>query len=898
MHNPISTYRLQFHDKFRFEDAGKLLTYFDKLGVGTIYASPIFDAVPGSVHGYDGINPLKINPEIGTEKELTLLSEQLKAHNIGWLQDIVPNHMAYDTRNPWLTDVLEKGRQSPYSNFFDIRWTSGEPLMVPFLGSEFNIALEEGTIKLAFIKGRLFFNIYDQSYPLSPASYNKVFKSHTLQRPSEFLEFISSVPQPGSSESGTKAWDKFIENLGQLALKKHIGEYINSCIENINNSETLLPGIINEQVYMPCYWQVTHQKINYRRFFTVNGLICLNIQNKDVFDAYHQTILRLVKTGIFQGLRIDHIDGLYDPAEYLEVLRKEAGPDTYIIVEKILEQDEVIPDDWPVQGATGYSFLATINNLLTDKHSEKQFTDFYTKISRTKEPIDKQIKTRKEFILYERMAGELENLYQDLQHAVAELNQTITPQVKKSVGAFLIEFPVYRFYGRKMPLPENEALDVESIFNKISESDSELSEGINLLKKLLLLETGKGNDRFDQKMLHFYQRMMQISGPLMAKGVEDTLMYSYNRFIGHNEVGDSLDFFGIDTNRWHNKMLDRLHQHPLTMNTTSTHDTKRGEDVRARLNILTEIPEIWFEKVKTFQQLLSETERSNRPDINDEYFIYLTLLGFYPMPGQPDDDVGQRLTEYVPKALREAKTHSNWTNPAEKYEEKATDFALSLLDKTKPFWKEFADLHEKISDFGIINSITQLTLKCTSPGLPDIYQGTELWDLSLVDPDNRRPVDYSIRIKWLNELEQLSKQDPEKLREILWQERYNGKIKLWLTQQLLKYRKANPELFLSGDYIPLKTTGKYADHIMAFMRRYGSKWILVAVPLNMVKICNLEINELLNLDWDTTEIVLPAQVPGKWQNILYKNSILDAIQTVTPKDIGLMSPIAIYESIN
>ncbi len=507
----------------------------------------------------------------------------------------------------------------------------------------------------------------------------------------------------------------------------------------------MLSELLNEQAYQLCYWQLTHEKINYRRFFTVNGLICLNIQNKKVFDAYHQKIIKLVRESFFQGLRIDHIDGLYDPVEYLERLRKVAGKETYIVVEKILEHDEVIPENWPVQGETGYSFLATVNNLLTRNQSEKKFTDFYESISRDKEPIAQQIKSRKEFILYQRMSGELENLFLDLEHALESRNTSISqidPQkIKKAIGAFLIEFPVYRFYCREMPLPSDEAAAVETILEDIIQTQGGLKEAIILLKELPLEKTGEGNHTFDERMLHFYRRMMQISGPLMAKGVEDTLMYRYNRFIGHNEVGDSLEVFGIDASEWHNKMQERKNHHPLTMNTTSTHDTKRGEDVRARLNVLTEIPEIWFAYVNAFRDINHALKTHNCPDPNDEYFIYLTLLGMYPIPGQPDEDVGERLQEYIPKALREAELNSNWTNPDEDYEEKVSDFAHSLLDKNMPFWKVFTDLHTKISDFGIINSITQLILKCTNPGLPDIYQGTELWDLSLVEPDNRRPVD-------------------------------------------------------------------------------------------------------------------------------------------------------------
>lgn len=901
MYNPISTYRLQFHKQFGFKEAEKLLAYFEKLGVGTIYASPVLEATPGSMHGYDGVNPQNINPEIGTKEELEDLSEKLKQKQIGWLQDIVPNHLAFDSRNPWLVDVLEKGRHSPYSDYFDIRWSTGEPLMVPFLGTDLDSALKDGAVKLVFSKGRFFFNVYEQDYPVNPAYYSRILLVEPASAHEPLHELLAGIPEFIDNEEDIQSWEKYVENLSNSASDPTISEHISFCLKNINKSEKLLHELLNKQTYRLCHWQQTHERINYRRFFTVNGLICLNIQYKKVFEAYHQTIFKMVREGVFQGLRIDHIDGLYNPAGYLERLRKTAGEESYIVVEKILEQDEVIPEKWTVQGATGYSFLATVNNLFTFNQSEKQFTDFYKNISRNKEPLAQQIKSIKAFILYQRMAGELENLYRDMKDALEALNidvSDIAPQkIKEAIGAFLIEFPVYRFYGREMPLPPEEAASLAEIFDDIIQTHAGQNEAAALLKQLLLEKTGKGNHTFDERMLHFYRRTMQISGPLMAKGVEDTLMYSYNRFIGHNEVGDSLEVFGIDVTTWHKKMHERMSRYPLTMNTTSTHDTKRGEDVRARLNVFTEIPEIWFEYVNVFQDINHSLKTNNCPDANDEYFIYLTLLGMYPMPGQPEEDIGERLQEYIPKALREAKNNSNWTNPEEDYEEKVTDFALSLLNKQRPFWKAFTDLHTKISDFGIINSLSQLILKCTSPGLPDIYQGTELWDLSLVDPDNRRPVDYRLRMRWLDELEQLAIQEPDEIWKFLWEERYNGKIKLWITHRLLQFRKAYPELFMAGEYIPLKIEGEYKNNYLAFVRKHGEKWLLVAVPLFMARLCRADNQKILSFDWEATEIVLPEQSPHKWQNMLNTNSRMDVRGTLGLNKVNFLLPVLIYENI-
>lgn len=885
MYNPINTYRIQFHKQFGFKEAEKLVDYFYKLGVSTVYSSPILEATPGSMHGYDGINPKNINPEIGTREELESLCDKLKHKQIGWLQDIVPNHLAFDTRNPWIADVLGKGRQSQYSGYFDIRWSAGEPLMVPLLDTDLDNAIKKGIIKMIFSRGRFFFNVYEQNYPVNPASYSKILQAQSPPVHFRLYKLLADIPEVTGNEEDLKSWKEYIKTLSYASSDPIISEHIILCLENINKSEKFLHELLNEQFYQLCYWQSTHEKINYRRFFTVNELICLNIQDKKVFDAYHQTITKMVKANHFQGLRIDHVDGLYDPEEYLSRLRNVAGKETYIVVEKILEHGEVIPKNWPVQGTTGYCFLAMVNNLFTWKQSETLFTEFYKSISSEKEPVAQQIKANKEYILYQRMAGELENLFMDLKHALESLNintSHVDPySIKKAIGTFLIEFPVYRFYGREMPLPPGEATTIAGIFDSIIQSQAETNEANILLKKLLLEETRTGNQEFKKRMLHFYRRMMQITGPLMAKGVEDTLMYSYNRFIGHNEVGDSLEVFGIGVSEWHEKMIERKAYHPLTMNTTSTHDTKRGEDVRARLNVITAIPEIWFKNVAIFQNMNCDIKTTFNPDLNSEYFIYSTLLGMYPMPGQPDEDVAERLQEYIPKALREAKIHTNWSNPEEKYEEKVSDFTVSLLDKSRPFWKAFTALHAKISDFGIINSISQLILKCTGPGLPDIYQGTELWDLSLVDPDNRRPVDYDNRERLLGEIDALKKDNTRRTGDVLWKQRYNGKIKLWLTQILLTYRRTKQDLFLHGDYIPLDISGTYKNNILAYSRKYKKNWLLVVVPLYLPLICKSDEKMIRKFDWLDTSVLLPPDAPEQWNDLTDEKNIVN-----TDRDIN------------
>jgi malto-oligosyltrehalose synthase len=878
MYNPISTYRLQFNRQFNFREAEKLVEYFQELGIGTIYASPVFEAVPGSIHGYDGINFERINPEIGGRDDLAQLTKLLHKYHIGWLQDIVPNHMAYDTRNPWLLDVLEKGKQSPYSDFFDIRWSENDSLMAPFLASDLDSAIHEGNIKLVFKEGRFFLQVFEQIYPVSPKSYSKILNQWEGQVPVSLEELSENLAVPEENELKLSEWDKSVSSFASTDGEKERKTYIESCLDKINGSEKKLREIIDLQEYRLCHWQETQKRINYRRFFTVNNLICLNIHKNKIFDAFHSEILKLINEEVFQGLRIDHIDGLYDPQGYLEKLRKKSGEKIYIVVEKILEENEVIPPDWPVQGATGYSFLAKVNNLFTQGANESKFTSFYIKIRRDHRSLSEQIRSRKELILYTRMAGELDNLLTDFKDVLKKADISADNQklsdIKKAIAGLLIECPVYRYYGRQMPLLWAEENAIATILERIQINEPEINHSVDLLKQVLLVIPWENNKLLNDTILHFYRRMMQITGPLMAKGVEDTLMYTYNRFIGHNEVGDSPERFGIDSGEWHTKMFQRQKLYPLTMNTTSTHDTKRGEDLRARLNVLTDLPDLWFDCVIRFREMNKELRIQDSPDLNDEYFAYLTLIGMYPMPGQPDNDTEERLKSYFTKALREAKLHSNWINPNTNYENAMCDFTISLLDRNRPFWKQFSSLHQKIVDFGIVNSLVQLTLKCMSPGLPDFYQGTELWDLNLVDPDNRKPVDFQKRVLFLRQISERLIENPETFVYQLWKERYNGRIKLWLMQSLLKHRRTHSDLFWHGVYIPVEVRGKYKNNVIAFIRNWQNDCCLVAVSLHLAALCNGDKEKILYFDWENTELILPDNTPVNWQNILIKSSAI------------------------
>ncbi|HLL43635.1 MAG TPA: malto-oligosyltrehalose synthase, partial [Segetibacter sp.] len=741
--------------------------------------------------------------------------------------------------------------------------------MIPFLGSSLKEVIENGELKIEFEEPRFVLKYYDSAWPIRLRSYFSILRAgdgEPVQAIQQLIDQIKEIQKADEPIAYTEPLHEFQLQLAALVKNEKTKDYIENCLQQVNNNKELLEKIANEQVYELCEWQKTDYQINFRRFFTVNGLICLNMQNSEVFQHYHKYIKYLLDQGVFQGLRIDHIDGLYDPTAYLQQLRELAGEETYIVVEKILEQGEALPEYWPVQGNTGYDFLSMVNNVFTQKNSEEQFTDFYTKLVSDNRSIQEQLHDKKSYILHENMGGELDNLHQlfvemdliekdHLEKVPAEL-------LKDAIAEFLIYCPVYRYYGNRLPLQEKEEQDLLHIFISIRNLKAELAPAIELLKEALLIKPKESNAGYNTRALRFYQRCMQFTGPLMAKGVEDTLMYTYNRFIGHNEVGDSPEAFGTSPHEFHQQMIDRQQKWPLSLNGTSTHDTKRGEDVRARLNVLTDLPEEWFGKVQEWKKLNRNLKHNNMPDDNDEYLIYQTLIGAYPNPGEDEDNFSTRIQEYLQKAMREAKTHSNWTTPNEEYEGAAKSFAVRLLETDKPFWASFQKLHQKVADFGIINSLAQVLLKLTCPGVPDVYQGTEFWDFSLVDPDNRRLVNYEERQQLLEELEAQANETHENLMHHLWKNRYSAKIKLWLVHKLLNERKQNPGVFSNGNYIPLTIEGELKDNILAFARRHQQTWYVIAVPLHLASVSSQQKKEIVSIDWYDTRVALPGEAPA------------------------------------
>jgi malto-oligosyltrehalose synthase len=881
MYNPISTYRIQFNKSFTTRDLQNHLEYLALLGVGTIYASPVLEATPGSGHGYDVINPLKLNPEITDTDHFTELYEDLKEKKIGWLQDIVPNHMAYNPGNLWIMDVLEKGPHSDYAGYFDFERdvpSDEKRVMVPFLGSNADDAILNNEIKLGFARGNFSVNYYDNIFPARFETLKELFeKSENMP---ESLQNTYDDYGIASMRSGSEflngKWEEFKKQLsGLYESKEDVKSFINRLLTRVNEKPEELIRILNSQYFELCFWQETERRINYRRFFTINGLICLRMEKDEVFGTYHRLIQELLNEGKIQGLRIDHIDGLNNPTEYLVKLRQMCGNETYIVAEKILEKDEDLPRFWPIQGNTGYDFLAIVNNLLTSTRDYDKLISLYSNITQRTMTPEELIYKNKHMILTTRMHGEWDNIFNYFNELgfIDYSSEIIShEEIKEALGEFMLACPVYRLYPQKFPLDRHNRNIVREIFEKALARNPALTPALELLSKIIL--TNFDNVDHDNRVCNFFTRLMQFTGPLMAKGVEDTSMYQYNCFITHNEVGDAINASGITIEEFHKLMQERCQNWPYTMNTTSTHDTKRGEDVRARLNIISELPEEWEEMVNRWMQMNQRHKKRLdsgllEPSLSVEYFIYQTLLGTFPADGKSDETYAQRIDEYLVKALRESKRKVSWRSPDETYESTVCAFARKLLDPENEFLSSFVSFQQKIVWGGVINSLMQLTLKCTCPGIPDIYQGTELWDLTLVDPDNRQDVDYEYRYHKLNEIIKSHQSDPAGTITELVKNHYDGNIKLWLTYRLLNIRRKYPDLFLWGDYVPLEVEGNFDAHVLAFARVYKGQYFVVAMPLFLASLAAHDSEQIFSeTGLYNSFIRLPEDAPRHWVNMI------------------------------
>lgn len=838
---PTSTYRLQFNYQFTIQQAIQLVPYFYELGISDIYASPIMKSNTGSLHGYDVTNCNKINPEIGTEKDLNELVKSLHHYNMGLIVDIIPNHMGIGVDNQWWQDVLEKGPNSAYSHYFNINW---------------NTPHHE-------LKNRIFLPVLDQDLETT-------LKKHKIkiiyEAPSFFIEYETQC---------------FPINLDGQRLIQSSQNHLEFC----QNSD-FIKKLLDLQFYQLGFWQEANQKINYGRFFEINSLASMRVEQEDVFETMHQLILKYLKRGWVTGLRIDHVDGLFDPQRYFERLQNAIstelhdnpirGKDFYIIVEKILGEHEHLRSDWPVFGTTGYDYLNRLNGVFVCTKNRQKLEAYYSNFIGWKTSLSHVIYESKKLILKESMSSELHFLA----NFIFEISQD---QEKKSYTLeefqFVLQeiiacFPVYRTYTKMddCEVYPEDRLHIETALQQAKlRNPSTLFDAFNYLENVLLLNDPShltDEERMNRRL--FVCRFQQLTGPVMAKGVEDTAFYRYYPLASLNEVGMDPNHFGISLQSFHKKNQEILQQWPATLSATFTHDTKRSEDVRARINVLSEIPDEWNEALLRWHHLNNrhKTKHDQRevPDNNEEYLIYQTLIGTWPLyPMNPEEHViyVDRIQKYLVKALKEAKIHTSWINPNSTYENEVQDFIKGILrqGEDNEFLKDFVSFIQPIIKAGFLNSLSQIVLKMTTPGIPDFFQGSELWELSLVDPDNRHVVDYSRRISLLKSLN-LNELDQ-------WIENLeDGRLKLFMIQKILTFRREHPALFREGSYAPIESKGKMAPHIVAFSRKENEIQIIVVVGRFYLQLLDRPINS-----WDDTVLEISSGLIGDYKEIFTGQNI-------------------------
>jgi (1->4)-alpha-D-glucan 1-alpha-D-glucosylmutase len=894
---PLATYRIQLRSGLSFEAAARVLPYLKALGVSHVYASPILKAAKGSSHGYDTADPAEVDPELGGRDGLDRLFEKAASLGLSWLQDIVPNHMSYGPENPYLMDVLEKGPRSRYRGYFDVDWDHPYQelrgtLLAPFLADFYGTCLDRAEIQLVLREHGFFFTYGGMSFPLRLEDYAGVIRSggpslDGLAGPDhdrliELAEAFQKLEEAVDEEAYAKDASRLKASLSALCgASQAVSRHIDGVLRRLDgvkaqpSSFDALDDLLRRQNFRLSFWKVGNEELNYRRFFAINGLVSMRTEDPQVFDFLHALTFGLVREGRIAGLRIDHLDGLYDPLEYLGRLRA-AFPDLYVVAEKILGRTEDLPAEMPLQGTTGYDFLSALNDLFVDESGEETFARLYARFTGQAAGFHDLVVQKKRLFMGSRMAGDIDNLAHILKTILgaSRYGRDMTIYgLKRALVEILAHFPVYRTYVSDGGPTERDRILIKEAADRARLNLPGSVFELDLIEGLLLLRHGAETPEPERReWARFAKRFQQLSCALMAKGAEDTTFYVYNRLLSLNEVGGDPAVFGASVRDFHGFQARRRERGPHSLNATATHDTKRGEDARARLDVLSEMPREWDAALKTFaranRKLKSLVNGLPAPSPNDEYLIYQALLGAYPFAADELPDLPRRMRAYVVKAIREAKVHTAWIRPDTDYETACERFVTSLLDGTAPpsFRRTFFLLQKKAAAYGIFNSLSQLLLKMTCPGIPDIYQGCELWDLSLVDPDNRRPVDFAQRAKLLEEITAREADLPGLVGELL-ERRYDGRVKLFATWRLLKARGMLPELFRDGAYIPLETTGRSRDNLVAFARKSEHECVIALAPRLVSRLVREDGLPLGEPVWRDTAASLPEDFPDRYVDI-------------------------------
>jgi (1->4)-alpha-D-glucan 1-alpha-D-glucosylmutase len=859
---PSSTYRLQLHKDFTFDDAAGIADYLRALGISHVYCSPYLQAAPGSMHGYDVVSHQTVNRELGGAEGHERFCKKLGEAKLGQVLDVVPNHMSLGMENRYWWDVLENGTSSRYASFFDIDWQPMEErlrdkVLVPILGDQYGKVLKTGGIKVVRKGNKFQVECSGETLPASPTSLPVILTRASEYARSDTLSFLAAsfgrLPQPEYVDRRTilaRHRDKVVlfNLLERLCGEEPgIGGAIDQSVAELNGNLDALDDFLNQQNYRLAYWKTADQQLSYRRFFDVNSLIGLRVEREYVFEETHALVLDWLKRGVLDGVRVDHPDGLRDPLEYLERLRKNA-PDAYIVGEKILEPGEFLRESWPIEGTTGYDFLNVAAGVLVAPEGMAELTSVYGDFTDQITDFHSIAHEKKISVTQEGLGSDvnrLTTLFVEICEANRDRRDYTQAEVRRAIREVAACFAIYRTYV----VPEREEITDEDreYITRATECAKEQRLDIDadlfdFLRDVLTMEV-KGKQESE-----FVLRFQQFTGPVMAKGVEDTAFYCYDRLTGMNEVGSDPGRNGLSVAEFHAYCAKMQATHPSTMTALSTHDTKRSDDVRARIAVLSEIPGRFNSVIQRWARM-NNAFRTKKPgsivmpDRNTEYLYYQTLIGAWPLPMD-------RAQAYMLKAVREAKQHTSWVANNKDFEDALRMF-IELTLNYAPFLRELQQFVARVQDAGRVNSLTQTLLKHTAPGMPDLYQGTELWDLSLVDPDNRRPVDYEVRKRLLCELRKMTGDD---IGAQVMLRADEGLPKMWTIHKALELRRERPDCFdPDADYTPIEVDGAKHDHVIAYLR---GEDVVTVVPRLTLK---------LDGSWKDTIVVLPK---GRWRNRL------------------------------
>jgi len=920
---PRATYRLQLNREFTFNQARAIVPYLSALGISHCYVSPCLKARPGSMHGYDIVDHNSLNPEIGSPEDFDRFVRTLHEHSMGLILDIVPNHMGVmGSDNVWWLDVLENGEASVYACFFDIDW---HPLkeelhgkvLIPVLHDHYGAVLESGELQLLFHPERGEFDISYQNnrFPVNPREYPRILlhAADSLtkkmgEKDPDLLEFQSLITAfshlPRRNEASL---ERIVErNRDKEIHKRRLAEL---CARSPGIAAGILEGVaaingdpsnpasfdelhelIKAQAFRLANWRVASDDINYRRFFDTNDLAGLCMENESVFKATHRLVLGLIAEGKVDGLRIDHPDGLYDPAQYFHRLQAAIAEHTpasngnhsaYVVIEKILTGRERLRPDWPVCGTTGYDFANLVNGLFVDRENADRMERVYRSFAGDDLNFADIAYESRKLIIQTALVSELNVLANRLSRIALSKRQTCDftlNNLRDSLTEVVASFPVYRTYVSDSGLSESDAkyihIAIEAAKRRSPAADTSV---FDFISAVLLTRIADGQDTAYRKAVTtFAMKFQQFTSPVMAKGLEDTAFYRYDRLISLNDVGGDLRRFGTSAAEFHSANQERLRHWPHTMLATSTHDSKRSEDVRSRINVLSEIPGLWKLRLRDWskfnRQYKSTVNEKTAPSLNDEYLLYQTLVGAWPLRPLNSTDEWKvftgRIQNYMLKAIRESKQNTSWINQNKEYETAVFRFVETLLTPSaeNQFLKDFLPFQERIARIGLWNSLSQSVLKLVAPGVPDIYQGNELWDFSLVDPDNRRPVDYNRRQEAFKNIQNLGTSEASISR--LLESPEADELKLYTIAKTLCLRKQLPDLFQHGEYVPLRVDGAKARHVIAFLRKMKDKSLLMVAPRLIAGLLGTQKTPPIGSEvWEDTQIMLPVAAPTIYRDV-------------------------------